>query len=135
MPHPDDFITLDYHPAAHLLVASMPDIRQVAAAQASLCLELITKNVRSHEVHYLLLDASNAIQEVEEESYKALLKDFSLELMTTCLKKVARVGSQDNEKEKLTTQIACELKAELNLPLQYRQFDSVTEAIAWLEEE
>ena len=125
-------ITLDYNPATDVLATSMPDVRQFGMAEVSFCLGLIVENIRNYDIKKLLLDASNSLVEVEDEAYKAMATKFAMDLMKTRLKKIARVETADAKREEKSAKMSRELKQELNLPMEFRNFSSKEEAMGWL---
>jgi hypothetical protein len=125
-------ITLDYNPSTDVLVTSMPDIKQFGLSEVSFCLGLIVDSIRNYDIKNLLLDSSKSVIEVEDEAYKTITTKFSKELMTTRLKKIARVATTDNNREKKSAKLSAEIKQELNLPVVFANFTSQTEAMLWL---
>lgn len=125
-------ITLDYDLTTDVLVTSMPDVRQFALSEVSFCLELIVDNIRNYDIKNLLLDSSKSVIEVEEEAYKAIITKFMMDLMSTRLKKIARVGTTDTKREENSAKLSSELRKELNLPIQFKTFTSKADAMEWL---
>lgn len=125
-------ITLDYDPAKDVLVTSLPDIREFASSEVSFCLGLIIESIRNFDIKYLLLDSSNSVVEVEDEAYKTITKSFALDLMSTRLKKLARVGTKDIKREEKSAKISEELRQEVNLPMEFGNFSTKEEAMEWL---
>ncbi|MFD3002892.1 hypothetical protein ACFS7Z_21170 [Pontibacter toksunensis] len=127
-------ITLDYNPATDVLATSMPDIREFSLSQVAYCLDLIVESIKGYDIKYLLLDSSKSVVEVEDEAYKATTLKFSQALMSTRLKKIARVGTEDTKREEKSAKVAKELKQELNLPIDFRNYADRVEAMDWLLE-
>ena len=125
-------IKLDYDPTTDVLVTSMPDIKQFALAEVSFCLELIVDSIRNYDIKNLLLDSSKSVIEVEEAAYKTITKKFTLDLTSTRLKRIARVGTADTKREEKSAKLSTELKQELNLPMEFQNFTSQAEAMKWL---
>ncbi|MFD2514096.1 hypothetical protein ACFSRY_09485 [Pontibacter locisalis] len=125
-------ITLDYDPAKDVLVTSLPDIREFASSEVSFCLGLIIESIRNFDIKYLLLDSSNSVVEVEDEAYKTITKSFALDLMSTRLKKLARVGTKDMKREEKSAKISEELRQEVNFPMEFGNFSTKEEAMEWL---
>jgi hypothetical protein len=125
-------ITLDYNPTTDILLTSMPDVKQFTLPEVSFCLGLIVDNIRNFDIKNLLLDSSQSVVEIEEESYKAITSKFAVDLMSTRLQKIARVGTTDTSREEKSAKLSTELKQELNLPIAFKNFSNQTEAMAWL---
>jgi hypothetical protein len=70
--------------------------------------------------------------EVEDEAYKAVTMKFAMDLMGTRLKKLARVGTTDTKREEKSAEVSAELRQEVNLLIDFRNFTSKEEAMAWL---
>ena len=128
----DSIIKLDYNPATDVLVTCMPDLRPYALPEVSYCLELMVESIRNYNIKKMLLDSSHTLIEVEDASYKAVMAQFAWALADTHLKKIARVGTDDIKREDKAARLASELRAEVNLPVEYKSFLSHTEAMNWL---
>lgn len=127
-------ITLDYNPATDVLATSMPDIREFSSSEVGYCLDLIIESIKGYDIKYLLLDSSKSVVEIEDEAYKATIMKFSMALMSTRLKKIARIGTEDTKREEKSAKVAQELKQELNMPIDFKNFSDKTEAMDWLLE-
>src|SRR5690349_20403673 len=128
----DGIITLDYNPAQDVLITSMPDIKTFGLSEVSYCLGLIVEHIRNYAIKKLLLDSSNSVVEVEDEAYKTITTQFAINLMSTRLKKLARVGTTNAHREESSAKISQEIKQELNLPIEYKNFNGRAEAMEWL---
>jgi hypothetical protein len=125
-------IKLDYNPATDVLVTSMPDIKQFELSEVSFCLGLIVESIINYDIKFLLLDSSKSVIEIDANAYKAISTRFAMDLMRTRLKKIARLQTTDAIREEKSGKIATELKQELNLPIQFKNFDNPAEAMDWL---
>lgn len=125
-------ITLDYNPATDVLATNMPDIREFSSSEVAYCLDLIVESIRGYDIKNLLLDASKSVVEVEDEAYKAITTKFSMGLMNTRLKKIARVATEDAKREEKSAKITRELRQELHLSIEHRNFTGREEAMDWL---
>jgi hypothetical protein len=125
-------ITLDYNPATDVLISEMPDTREFGLSEVSFCLELIVENVRNYDIKHLLLDSSKSVLGLEGEAYKSLSIKFSRDLMSTRLKKIARVGTTNSNREEKSAKLTTELRQELNFPIQFQNFTNQAEALQWL---
>jgi hypothetical protein len=125
-------VKLDYNPSTDVLETCMPDIRQFGLSEVSFCLELIVDSIKNYDIKYLLLDSSKSVIEVDDEAYKAIITKLALDLMNSHLKKIARIGTKDTQREEKAAKVATELRLELNLPIDYKSFNSKAEALDWL---
>lgn len=55
-----------------------------------------------------------------------------MDLTGTRLRKIARVGTADPAREERSAKVSAELRQELSLPAEYRNFSGKAEAMAWL---
>lgn len=125
-------ITLDYNPKTGVLTTTMPDVREFGTEDVSFCLGLIVESITNYDIEKLLLDSSKSVMEVEDEAYKAITMKFGIDMIETRLKKIARVRTADARREEISAKVSKELRQELNLPLEFRDFASKDEALAWL---
>ncbi|GHA65499.1 hypothetical protein [Pontibacter akesuensis] len=125
-------ITLDYTPATDVLVTSMPDVKQFSLSEVRFSLELIVENIRNYDIKNLLLDSSNSIIEVEDSAYKSVTSKFATDLMATRLQKIARVVTSDAKREERSARLATELKQEMNMPVEFKNFTTRKDAMHWL---
>ena len=128
-------ITLDYTPATDVLVTSMPDVKQFSLSEVRFSLELIVENIRNYDIKNLLLDSSNSIIEVEDSAYKSVTSKFATDLMATRLQKIARVVTSDAKREERSARLATELKQEMNMPVEFKNFTTSKDAMDWLLDE
>lgn len=112
----------------------MPDVTQLALPEVSACLDIVVSNIRNYDIKKLLLDSSKSVIEAEDEAYKAVTTKFGLDLMNTRLKKIARVATTDTKREAKSAQVSAELRRELNLPIEFRNFSNQADAMEWLLE-
>ncbi|RDV11904.1 hypothetical protein DXT99_23660 [Pontibacter diazotrophicus] len=127
-------INLNYDPVSDVLVTSMPDVRQFGMSEVSFCLGLIVDNIRNYDIKKLLLDSSESMIEVENEAYKAIVLQFGMDLMKTRLKRIARVATTNATREESSAKLSGEIRQELNLPIEFKNFIDKTEAMDWLLE-
>jgi len=125
-------IKLDYNPTTDVLVTSMPDVRQFGLSEVNFCLGLIVDSIKNYDIKYLLLDSSKSVVEADNESYKAITTKFALDLMHTRLKKIARIGTTDANREEKSAKVATEIRQGMNLPVEFQNFNSQAEAMGWL---
>ncbi|WP_089320749.1 hypothetical protein [Pontibacter ummariensis] len=124
----NSFIKLDYNPATDVLLVDMPRIDTMIMPEVRSALAIIAEHVRNYDVKRLLVDARQTKVEVNEESYTALISEFSQSLMTTRLQKVARIVSASEVREKAVKKVY----ERDGLPLQFKNFEEMAPAIEWL---
>jgi hypothetical protein len=125
-------ITLDYDPATDILSVALPDIRNFGTSEVERSLDIIVETIVNYDIKKLLLDSSKAIIEVDDEAYRNIIMKFSMDLMRTRLKFLARVGSPLEQQEKRATRVAEEAKRVSAVPVEFQNFTDSAEAMGWL---
>lgn len=118
-------VTLNYDPATDILATSLPDVTPRELPQVRYCLGLIAEGVRNYDIKSLLMDCSKSVVEDEGETHKALARQLSTDLMKTRLRKLAWVAATN-------AGLCLELRRELSLSIEFRNFSSKAEAMGWL---
>jgi len=128
-------IELDYDPATDILTTSMPDLREFSLPEVKMCLEIVVSNIRNYDIKKLLLDSSGSVVEIDDEAYKAVVAKFTMDLMATRLKKLARVATTSPAREQKSTKLANEIRQEFRTTVEFANFPSKPEALKWLLED
>ena len=126
----NNFLKLDYNPATDILLVDMPTVDNVTLPEVEGALDVIVEHVRNYDVKKLLVDARKTRVEGNQESYAALVAEFSRQLMTTRLQKLARIVSTSEVRESAVKKVYEEKK----LPLEFRSFIEIGPAVEWLME-
>ena len=79
-----------------------------------------------------MLDSSNSVVEVEDEAYRAIAMKFAMDLMGTRLKRLARAGTADADREQKSARLSANMRQEVNLPVEFRNFATKDKAMNWL---
>lgn len=64
----------------------------------------------------------------------AVSRKFGIDLMGTRLKKIARLGTADEKREERAASVSQDLRQELSLPVEFKNFFSKDQAMDWLME-
>ncbi|WP_210487117.1 hypothetical protein [Rufibacter aurantiacus] len=88
-------VTLDFDPDTEILVTEMPDVTHLAPPEVGFCLDVILDSIRGFHVGGLLLDASQSPEGAGDGANGDLARRFTEELGSTCVRKVARIGTAD----------------------------------------
>ncbi|WP_125185490.1 hypothetical protein [Botryobacter ruber] len=128
----DGFITLDYDPSTDVLYAACPDLQDFVLLQIHAAFNRIVSAVGAYDIKNLLLDFSKTTIDVSDDDYKMVLSQFVQDLMPTCVKRVARVISDDAVREARVASLAIEFKKELKPAFVFRNFTSQAAARYWL---
>ncbi|GHA80015.1 hypothetical protein [Pontibacter akesuensis] len=127
----NSIITLDYDPATDILEVALPDMQAHSISEVERCLHIIVEHVISYDVKKLLLDSSKAVVEVEDETYRSLILQFSRELINTRLQKVARIATPVASQEHRANLMAQEVH-QLKPAVAYENFAGRAAALDWL---
>lgn len=127
-------IALNYNPVTDILETSMPNIKAFSMSEVEYCLDLIVECVRNYHVTNLLLDSSKSVVEVDNEAYQSIVSRFTADLMRTDLKRLARIETADANREEKSAQASELVRQKYNLPIEFKNFATQAEALAWLME-
>lgn len=127
-------IDLEYNPTTDILETTMPSVSHFGLSEVKFCLDLIIGAVTNYDIKKLLLDSTNSDIEMEDEAYQKIARNFGIALMKTRVQKVARIGTSDKVREEKSKQVTTQMKAEFNLPVQFKTFANRKQAHAWLLE-
>lgn len=123
------FISLDYDPTKDIMFVDMPTVNHVVMPEVREALKIIVEHVRNYDVKNLLVDARKTEVDVSEESYAAIVAEFSQNLMATRLKKLARIVTPSPVRENAVKKVYQENK----LSIDFQNFTDLASAIEWLE--
>jgi hypothetical protein len=123
-------ITLEYDPATDILSVNWPDVQEVYIPALEKEANVLVETIKHYDVKKLLIDSSKAAVEVDEEAYQSFLVSFAHELMKTRLRKVARIGTTDQTREKLVNQTS--EVTQISQAMAFQVFDNKSKAQAWL---
>ena len=128
--HQSSLITLDYDPATDVLSMDWPDVKDFLVPEVERELKVLIDNIKHYDVKKLLIDTSKAKVELKEAEYQAFITAFANTLKDTRLEKVARVGTDNPNREKLSDQ--AKTTSRIDQFMEFQSFNSRTEALAWL---
>ena len=125
----NSLLKLRYDPATDILFVDMPDITYDLRADFRRSLDIIVENTRNYDVKKLLVNASRSVIDMDTKDYTALITNFSKDLKSTRLQKVARVESASSSRERMVQKIIEEVQ-----PVSfYRTFLDEQSAVEWLK--
>ncbi|WP_242926830.1 hypothetical protein [Pontibacter vulgaris] len=124
-------ITLKYDPATDILETEMPNVSQFTLPEVRSCLDIIISHIHNYHITKALFDSRGTQLDIGEndEEYKALAAKFGADLITTKLRKVARLALADKKREKQGQKLQESAKETLTI----RTFSSYPEAMNWLQ--
>lgn len=127
--HQNGLFTLDYTPATDILFVKWPNSQFVVLGEIRQTFQILVENIRNYDIKYLLIDAQHTSLEVDAQEYKATLLQFAQDLHTTRLRKMARLMSGDEIRERHLQEL---LEQQLLLSFEVQNFEDRTTALAWL---
>src|SRR5687768_3138784 len=118
--HQSSLITLDYDPATDILSLDWPDVKDFLVPEVERELKVLIDTIKHYDVKKLLIDTSKADVEVNGAEYQVFLTNFANTLKDTRLQKIARVGTSNPEREKLSDQ--ARETSQINLFMEFHSF-------------
>lgn len=88
------------------------------AEDIGFCLGLIVESIITYDIIKLLFDSNESVV----GAYKAVSKKLGIDIIESCLERVARSGSVDAAREEKAAKPSLELRQEMDLPLEHRNF-------------
>lgn len=125
---PNNYIRLDYNPTTDVLIAELPVFGHYIVSEMKFILSQITQAVIHYNVKYLITDSRGKIQDIPDSTYKEVVFGFAQELMTTNLKKIARLADIESSKQ----DAAEEIKLAIGFPIPIKHFYSKEDCFEWI---
>ncbi|MEJ8757121.1 hypothetical protein WG947_08945 [Pontibacter sp. H259] len=127
----DGFLQLDYNPTTDVLYTPCPDIHADELLHLHKAFSIIVETLKSYNIKYFLLDASQSQTTVGEEEYFIVMEQLVQALKETPLLKLARVVSSSTMREHKAAQFMTESKH--LFPYAIQNFTSKEAALYWLK--
>ncbi|MFC6997777.1 STAS/SEC14 domain-containing protein [Rufibacter roseus] len=121
-------IKLDYNPAKDLLFVEWPDQNTYSLYEFNHLLEKVLNTVKYYDISYLLIDARQTVDAITEIEYMDAAIKFLEDLSHTRVKKVARLVTDNINRERQIKEIS----NKTNLSLEFQTFASLEVAQSWL---
>ena len=128
----NSIIKLDYNPATDIAVVQYPDLHGYLLAEIKHSIDLLVETIRNYDVKLLMLDSTRTTISVSPEESREVATYLAARVMTTRVRKVARVQSQSVAVEKTAQENIKHVKEAQSPPFQVQTFASKEEATAWL---
>ncbi|WP_026464022.1 hypothetical protein [Adhaeribacter aquaticus] len=126
---------LEYEPANNILLAEWPNHEDYSLPEVVQTLETLVKYIREYNVKYLVINSTQVkpnFQITGLREFKAAIVELVYNLSKTSLKKIARIATNNPEREILVRNLAHEISQGLVFDFQIKEFLSQTEAKEWL---
>jgi hypothetical protein len=124
------FIILDYDPATDVLSVDWPDFQDFLIPEVEKEVQVLIDAIKHYDVKKLLIDTTKARVEIGNEQYSTFLTSFGLALKDTRLTRLARIGTSNPEREKITAQ--AKEAAYTDSSFAFGSFGTRQEAMDWL---
>lgn len=133
--HKDGLIELNYDVATDILTAKWPDMMNFTTAEIRFAFKKIVDTLKHYDIKKLLVDSRSNVVEITDEAYTVLALEFTRDLKTSRVKKVARLQTLDPAREKRAAHVTQQVQAQLQSGEQrYGSFPTVQSALEWLRE-
>ncbi|ALI98741.1 hypothetical protein DC20_06895 [Rufibacter tibetensis] len=120
---------LEYDPAKDVLMVEWPDFEEYAIPELHYTLDSIVEAVRSYDIKNLLIDARSAVIAVGQKEYDEIAGKFANNLLTTRLRKLARLITDSSIREAHVQSF----KQNARFSFEVESFPTKEEALPWLE--
>ncbi|WP_347158848.1 hypothetical protein [Pontibacter chitinilyticus] len=133
--HKDGLIELNYEVATDILTVCWPDMTGFTRSEIGYALQKLIDTLKHYDIKKLLIDARSRVVELPEEEYADLMLDFSRNLLSTRLMKVARLQTLDMSREKKVERATAKVEKQVQIDIPYKSFADEVSALAWLRED
>ena len=123
---------LDYDPATDVAIVEYPDLHGYLLGEIKYSIDLLVQAIRNYDVRLLMLDSSRTVISVSPEESREIAVYLAARIMTTRVRKVARVQSGSETVEQVAQDDVAYVTREQALPFQVQTFPGRTEAAVWL---
>jgi len=130
--HKDGLIELNYEVATDTLTVSWPDMTTFTLSEIRFALTTIIDTLKHYDIKKLLIDTRANVVEITDEAYAELMLQFSRDLTTTRLQKVARLHAVNPAHEKRVARVTKSVNEAVNLSIDFNSFTDEFSALSWL---
>lgn len=129
----DELVELEYLIAQNILHVKPQDQREHQSSEFKRITVSIVVCARENKVEKLLVDFSRNRLVMTVQEYKSLLVQLVIGLMHSPVQKIARIATEDMEREQLFKSMCDQIRAAIKLPVEIRSFRDRAEALQWLD--
>lgn len=129
----DSLVELYYDVTADVLSMKWPDLTGLTKSEIQHSLQKVIDTLKHYDIKKFLVDARENKVEVPEEVHKQVAYQFSIDLKSTRVEKMARIASTNLEREKRTYLVRQAINQELTFNLEYQEFNDGEAALSWLQ--
>lgn len=127
---PNKLLYLEYDPSIDVLFVEWPDFNDYAVPELHFTLDSLVETIRGFDIKYLLVDATKTVIAIGQEDYDEISGRFAQNLLSTRLKKLARLVSNSSVREKQVENF----KKKSNLAFELESFKTKEEALEWFKD-
>lgn len=123
-------ITITYLEEVDILIVSWHTQEPYDAAELHQTIEKVIELINNYHCKKLLIDASEANFSIEDDAVNAALTDFAYKLRETSIRKLARIITADQSRERGVQAI----RDKISLPFHIYDISNREQALNWLKE-
>ncbi|MFC6996849.1 STAS/SEC14 domain-containing protein [Rufibacter roseus] len=120
---------LEYDPTRDILFVEWPNFNQYALPELHYILDSLVETIRNYDISNLLVDARNTVVAINTQQYEEISGQFAKALVSTRLKKLARIVTDSTVREKQVQNFG----KQANFSFEIQSFASQEEAMAWFD--
>jgi hypothetical protein len=128
----ENLVELHYDVTSDLLSMKWPELTGLTISQIQHSLRKVIDTLKHYDVKHFLVDSRDNLLEVSAQEHRDVRYQFSADLRTTRVSKMARIASTNLSRGDRTHQVAREIAKDMNFNLQYQEFDDEEAALSWL---
>lgn len=130
--HKDGLTEMEYDVTADLLKVRWLDSKRSTEPELNYTIGILLDKIRNYDIKKLLIDAREDVEGVTDEEYVEMNVNFAKLLANTRLVKVARLGTNNLNRENFIQELAEDILSLPDTKLQYHNFRDEQTAIQWL---
>lgn len=127
---PNKFLKLDYNPKTDVLQVEWPNMHDYTLPEVKYIIGELVETVKNYDVKRILADTRRSQITIPMDAYSHIINEMTLQLATTRLQKFAKIHTHNPDREAVSDYAASLVVG----TIQYRTFDTIAEAMAWLTE-
>ncbi len=133
--HKDNLIELSFDPKSDILSLKWPNLIDIPSTVVEQTFNHLADTIKHYNITKLLLDSKGTVTNLPDEEYKPLTFKLFQEFIKSNLRKIARVVSDDLDRERRAQEFQSETMIKYNYGFQSKEFPDKESALAWLEKE
>ncbi len=123
---------MSYDVSVDLLKVRWLDLKYSTGAELNYTIGVLLEKIRNYDIKKLLIDAHQNVEGVTDEEFVEMNTNFAKLLVSTRLKKVARLGTNNLNRENFIQALAQNTLSGSDTTLQFHNFNDEQSAVQWL---